>query len=286
MSQINKVYSEFPSNYELIDAGAGKKLERFGEIIVIRPEVQAYFKPEKNYLDWKKLSDAEFIEQDKTKGKWVFYKENVPKNWQIEIDNLFVNLEFTQFKHLGIFPEQHSNWKIIQKEIKQETNFLNLFAYTGLASLFACENGANVKHVDSVKHLISWAKSNMESSNLSNINWVLEDALKFAAKEQKRGKKYQGIIMDPPAFGLGTKGEKWILDQKIEELLKVGNDLLEEDGFLILNTYSPKINAVYLLNLAKSCFQNKSVIVKELWMKTTSKKDLYFGNVLYVNLKM
>jgi 23S rRNA (cytosine1962-C5)-methyltransferase len=282
MSQFSRIYAEHWPDYELIDAGGGKKLERFGSVVVIRPEVQAYFKAENTYQEWKKIAHAEFIETAKNKGNWNYFKENIPKFWKIRFEKTCINLQFTQFKHLGVFPEQIYNWKIIQSKLKKDDTFLNLFAYTGLASLIARHKEAQVTHVDSVKHLITWSKSNMEESNLTDIKWVLEDALKFAQKEVRREKKYNGIIMDPPAFGLGSKGEKWILEQKIEELLKVTKKLLAENGFLIVNTYSPKISAEYLSNLAKSIFLSKSVKVNELWMKSTSFKDLYYGNVLYV----
>lgn len=282
-TNFQKVFAPFPTNYELIDAGGGKKLERFGDIILIRPEVQAYFKSENTFLEWNKIADAEYIEKENKKGTWHFFKENVPEKWQVNFDELIINLEFTQFKHIGIFPEQALNWKLISEKLKLGDTFLNLFAYSGVASLYARKNGALVTHVDSVKQLISLSKLNMETSNLSDIKWVHEDALKFAQKEVRREKKYEGIIMDPPAFGLGTKGEKWILDQKLPELLACANELLGKDGFLIVNTYSPKITAENLKQLANKVFKNKQILIQELWMKSKTNKDLYFGNILYVN---
>jgi 23S rRNA (cytosine1962-C5)-methyltransferase len=142
--------------------------------------------------------------------------------------------------------------------------------------------GAETFHVDSVKQLISWARENMESSRLLNIKWVLEDALKFAAREQKRGNKYKGIIMDPPAWGLGVKGEKWKLEDKIDELMASTAELLEPEGFLIMNTYSPTLDVPMIQSLAEMYFIGRSFEVNELWMKTTTGKDLYFGNVLRV----
>lgn len=142
--------------------------------------------------------------------------------------------------------------------------------------------GAETYHVDSVKQLITWARSNMEESRLLNIKWVLEDALKFANREVKRGNKYKGIIMDPPAWGIGAKGEKWKLEEKIDELLASAESLLDEDGFLIVNTYSPTFDLSMLQGLAELYFGNRPFEAKELWMKTTTGKDLYFGNVLRV----
>jgi 23S rRNA (cytosine1962-C5)-methyltransferase len=142
--------------------------------------------------------------------------------------------------------------------------------------------GAETMHVDSVKQLISWANKNMESSKLLNIKWVLEDALKFATREKKRGNVYQGIIMDPPAWGIGAKGEKWKLEEKIDELLSTASELMADNGFLILNTYSPTLDISMIRSLAEMYFPHKQRYVKELWMKTQTGKELYFGNLLRI----
>jgi 23S rRNA (cytosine1962-C5)-methyltransferase len=157
---------------------------------------------------------------------------------------------------------------------------LNLFAYTGAASCVARQTGAETLHVDSVKQLISWANGNMQLSGLSDIKWVREDALKFVERELKRGKTYDGIIMDPPAWGLGAKGEKWKLEHKLEALLAGAQDLLAPNGFLILNTYSPSISLADMRGLANRYFKAKDVVVAELWMQTSTGKDLYYGNLL------
>lgn len=278
---FNRIYTEFWSDYELIDAGGGKKLERFGEIITIRPELQAYFKSEKSFDEWDKMAHASFVENKGRNGKWKFHKAVSP-TWNIEVLDLKIKLEFTQFKHVGIFPEQFDNWNLLRNSLRSGEKFLNLFAYTGVASLVAKASGAEVTHVDAVKQLVSWSKENMELSELEDIRWIVDDALKFAQKEVKRGNTYKGIIMDPPAFGLGAKGEKWILEQRLPELLDAANLLLEKDGFLIVNTYSPKITAEHLYQLSKKAFPKRKVEVQELWMKSTTDKDLYFGNVLRV----
>ena len=160
---------------------------------------------------------------------------------------------------------------------------MNLFAYTGAASCVARYTGAETIHVDSVKQLISWARTNMEESRLMNVKWVLEDALKFANREQKRGNKYKGIIMDPPAWGIGAKGEKWKLEEKIDELMATAASLMTEDGFLIMNTYSPTLDIQMITTLAEMYFPTKNVSVKELWMKSSSGKELFFGNLLRVS---
>jgi 23S rRNA (cytosine1962-C5)-methyltransferase len=265
----------------LLDAGGGKKLERFGDVITIRPELQAYFKSEWPFEEWYNLAHWEFVEQSNTKGSWKKLKDASDK-WQIHFQDLSFCLELTKFKHIGIFPEQVSNWEYILGNLKPNQKFLNLFAYTGAASLVAKSTEASVFHVDSVKQLITWANENQEASNLSGIKWVLEDALKFAQREVKRANFYDGIIMDPPAFGLGAKGEKWILEEKLPHLLEAASQLLNNNGFLIVNTYSPKLSAKDLRNTAGRYFDLNKLSVNELWMKTKTGKDLFYGNVLKV----
>ncbi|MES2588736.1 MAG: class I SAM-dependent methyltransferase [Bacteroidota bacterium] len=282
MSYIARKYAEAWKEYELIDAGGSKKLERFGEIITIRPELQAYFKSELPFTEWNTMAHAEFVESGTKKGKWKKLKADLPNSWNIPVEGLDIKLEFTQYKHIGIFPEQIANWKFIQENIQLDQNFLNLFAYTGVASLIARKVGAKVTHVDSVKQLLTWSKENMELSQLADVKWVLEDALKFAQREVKRGNKYEGIIMDPPAYGIGSKGEKWILEQQLPILFETANKLMAKNGFLIVNTYSPKISAQNLLQFAQKAFKGKTVKVEELWMNTTSEKEVFYGNTLLV----
>lgn len=278
----DRIYSTPWPDYELIDAGGGKKLERWGTIITIRPEVQAYFKTEKTFKEWEQVAHWEFVARGSKSGSWKALKKNVPKEWIITFEKLKFNIELTKFKHVGLFPEQRTNWDFLQKRITADDKFLNLFAYTGAASCAARYTGAETYHVDSVKQLITWAKKNMDASRMLNIKWVLEDALKFAAREQKRGNKYKGIIMDPPAWGIGAKGEQWKLEEKIDELLGTAANLLEENGFLIMNTYSPTLDLPMIKSLAGLYFPTRNFEVKELWMKTTSGKDLYYGNLLRV----
>jgi 23S rRNA (cytosine1962-C5)-methyltransferase len=277
-----RLYTSGWKDYELIDAGGGKKLERWGSLLTIRPEVQAYFKSEKTFKEWEQIAHWEFVQKGGQSGVWKPLKKNVPKKWAISYQQLTFQLELTKFKHVGLFPEQRINWDFIKSHLRSDDKFLNLFAYTGAASCIARYQGAETLHVDSVKQLLSWARENMESSRLLNIKWVLEDALKFAAREQKRGNKYKGIIMDPPAWGLGVKGEKWKLEDKIDELMASTAELLEPEGFLIMNTYSPTLDVPMIQSLAEMYFVGRSFEVNELWMKTTTGKDLYFGNVLRV----
>lgn len=277
--ETNKVYSRFPENYVLLDAGGGQKLERWGEIITIRPERQAYFKSEIPFTDWEKMAHWKFIEKSGQKGVWKNLNPG-PKKWIFPHKNLSFNLELTQFKHLGLFPEQNTNWQFIQYNLHPKQRFLNLFAYTGASSLVAKSRGAEVLHVDSVKQMVAWAKTNMETSMLIDVKWVLEDALKFAQREAKRGNKYHMIQMDPPAWGLGAKGEKWKLEDKIEELITTCHSILEPQGWLIINTYSPSLKLGQTRSLVRRIFKNEPETAAELWMKTESGKDLYFGDLI------
>ena len=277
-----KLYSTGWNDYELIDAGGGKKLERWGTILTIRPEVQAYFRSEKTHVEWKQLAHWEFIPKGSQSGTWKALKKDAPREWTIKYNRLKFYLKLTKFKHVGLFPEQRVNWDFIDERLESETKFLNLFAYTGAASLIARYKGAETTHVDSVKQLISWAKENMEASNLLNIRWVHEDALKFSEREMKRDRAYDGIIMDPPAWGTGVKNEKWKLEDKLDELMGNAAQLIGRKGFLVLNTYSPQVEISLLQELADLYFPERSPIVQELWMKTTTGKELYYGNVLRI----
>jgi 23S rRNA (cytosine1962-C5)-methyltransferase len=267
-------------DYELLDAGDGKKLERWGDVITIRPDLQAYFKPGWPYTQWQEMAHWEFEEQSSTQGSWKNIKAHSPEQWVIAYGKLNFDLKLTQFKHVGLFPEQQANWRFIKEQVCPGQQILNLFAYTGAASLVARACGAEVVHVDSVRQMITWAKNNMERSSLSDIKWVLEDALKFAQREFKRGNKYDGIIMDPPAWGLGAKGEKWILENHLSRLIETAYELMNPKAFLILNTYSPKVALADMAKSAEQTFSAKQMQVKQLWMSTKTGKELFCGNLL------
>ncbi|MFK8037701.1 MAG: class I SAM-dependent methyltransferase [Crocinitomicaceae bacterium] len=276
---MKKIYSSHWSNYELLDAGHDKKLERWGDVVTIRPDRNAYFKPIWDQKKWQNLAHFEFIESTTTKGSWVDLGNELPPNWEISYKKLSFNLKLTTFKHIGLFPEQQANWEYIQKMLKPNERFLNLFGYTGGASIAAKEVGADVFHIDSVKQINTWAKENMESSGLIDIHWVVEDALKFAVREAKRGNKYQGIIMDPPAFGLGAKKERWKIEQRFPELVSVASKLLEKDGFLIINTYSPRLKEDQIKSILFEHFPNKTIEVSKLCLKTTTGKTIEYGEL-------
>ncbi len=280
---ISNIYTEHWVDYELIDAGGGRKLERWGNMITIRPELQAYFHSGLPFSEWMKIAHWEFIEKKGKKGVWKELKKGSSRSTTVHYERLQFHIELTNFKHLGLFPEQRINWDYISNRLSSEDRFLNLFAYTGAASCVARNRGADTFHVDSVKPMISWAKKNMEKSRLMNIRWVHEDALKFVVREEKRGNKYDAIIMDPPVWGLGAKGERWKLEDQIDSLLSTASGVLSERGFLILNTYSPTIDGETLQELVSMYFPNRPSQVSHLNMKTKTSKKLYFGELVRID---
>ena len=282
MPFAKKLFTTGWDDYELIDVGGLKKLERWGDIITIRPESQAYFKSKKSHKEWTKIANWEFKSVHKKKGEWICLKENSPKEWTINYNSLVFNLRLTKFKHLGLFPEQKCNWDYILNNTKSKHSFLNLFAYTGAASCAARSKKAKVYHVDSIKQIVSWAGKNMIATSLSNIYWINEDALKFAKREEKRKNIHDCIILDPPAWGYGVKKERWKLETLLEDLLLCCEKILKKNGYLILNTYSPSLDKKQLYQTIKHVFPNSKTSFFELWMKSSSNKELYFGNLVRI----
>jgi 23S rRNA (cytosine1962-C5)-methyltransferase len=274
-------------DYELIDCGDFEKLERFGNVILIRPEPQAVWSKTLPATEWQRLHHIKFKGRSATAGEWLKKSNNIPDRWHIEYSNEHVSIKMrmalTSFKHLGVFPEQAVNWDYIAENIKRFKNpkpkVLNLFAYTGGASLIAQAAGADTTHVDSIKQVVSWANENQEISNLKDIRWVVEDALKFVKREIKRGKKYNGIILDPPAYGHGPNGEKWKLEDHINEMMKDVVELLDpEEHFLILNTYSLGFSSVIVENLIRSAHPNVTNLeIGELYLQATAGPKLPLG---------
>lgn len=282
-------------DYEFIDCGNFEKLERFGKYITIRPEPQAIWDPTLSAKEWEKLAHVKFKSKSSSSGEWIKLKNPVADRWHIkyktkDIDIQF-RLAFTSFKHVGVFPEQAANWDYAAKAIKAmkitAPKVLNLFAYTGGASLAARSAGAEVTHVDSIKQVVTWANENQELSNLKDIKWVVEDALKFVKREVKRGKKYNGIILDPPAFGHGPNGEKWKLEDSINEIMKDVAQLADPDNFfLILNTYSLGFSSLIVENLIKSSFKRTdNLTIGELYLQASKGAKLplgVFGKIQYI----
>lgn len=256
-------------DYQLIDCGNFEKLERFGKIVMARPEPKAIWDKLLSEDEWNRLMHTRFAPGagfgkagKEDSGTWKRVKR-MDDQWFInyggygaEGPSFRLRLGLTSFKHVGVFPEQAPNWEYIYSHTKAlvekakaegrpTPKVLNLFAYTGAASLAAKAAGADVTHLDSVRQVVTWAKGNMENSGLDNIRWVVEDALKFARREAKRGNVYQGIILDPPAYGHGPDGEKWKLDECLNDMLKcVSAILAPTDSFMVLNLYSNGFSAV------------------------------------------
>ena len=255
-------------DYELIDSGDFMKLERFGPYTLARPEPQAIWDCSLAEAEWERLAHATFRrdKQSPERGEWQKLKP-MQDPWTVDFRQRGLSLTFklalTSFKHVGIFPEQAVNWTYIHDVIRalpvDRPRVLNLFAYTGGATLAARQAGADVTHVDAVKQVIAWSKENMGLSNLDNVRWLVEDAMKFVKREERRGNTYHGIILDPPAYGRGPDGEKWVLEEHLNELLKACADLLDRDNhFFIINLYSLGFSSLILDNLMRQVFGSPS----------------------------
>ncbi len=256
--------SENWGDYELIDSGGFEKLERFGKYIMIRPEPKALWDRSMSVEEWKRLAHTSFTPGagfskagKEDSGVWTMLKRTMPEQWMINYNDLTLRLGLTSFKHVGVFPEQAPNWDFITRQVARlkENNarrgvneppkVLNLFAYTGAASLAAKAAGADVTHLDSVKQVVTWARNNMELSSLDGIRWIIDDALKFVTRQVRKGTVYDGIILDPPAYGRGPDGERWKLDECLNEILHGCARLLAPmNAFLVLNLYSNGYSAM------------------------------------------
>jgi 23S rRNA (cytosine1962-C5)-methyltransferase len=274
-----------------LDCGDFEKLERFGNYITIRPEPQAVWPKVYSEAEWQKQAHVKFVAKSSSSGEWKSLKK-MPDQWTIayklmnqnskEGKEIIFRLGLTSFKHVGVFPEQAVNWDAIYSFLSElnKPKFLNLFAYTGGASLAAKAAGADVTHVDSIKQVVTWANENMTKSKLDNIRWLVDDALKFVKKEMRRGNTYQGIILDPPAYGHGPNGEKWKLEENISEMMESVLQIVDkEKHLLILNAYSLGFSAMVPENLL-SPFAKKnrsSLTVGELYLPSKSGIKLPLG---------
>ncbi|MDR2424404.1 MAG: class I SAM-dependent methyltransferase [Prevotellaceae bacterium] len=257
------------ADYELIDCGGFEKLERFDKYVLRRPEPKAVWAKSMNERQWNQLADTTFTtgagfnkSGKEDAGAWT--GKALPEQWAVQYRyknlKMRMNIALTSFKHVGIFPEQSPNWNYIYDSVLalplQNPRILNLFAYTGAASLAAKAAGADVTHLDSVRQVVSWARRNMETSGMDNVRWVIDDALKFVRREARRGSRYAGIILDPPAYGHGTGGEKWKLDDNILEMMNLCKDILApQNSFLVLNLYSNGFSAIVADTLVASIFE-------------------------------
>lgn len=241
------------NDYELLDSGNGLRLEKFGQYILERPDPQAIWKPSLNDVEWSK-ADAIFEKAGDDKGKWVF-NNKLPEKWLIHYKDLSFWIKLTPFKHTGVFPEQSVQWDWINDKIAnagRELNVLNLFAYTGIASLVAVVAGAKVTHLDASRQAIAWALENQNASGLATkpIRWILDDATKFTEREIKRGVKYDAIIMDPPIYGHGPGGQTWNFNKDFPKLLQNCRMLLTDNPlFVLVNAYAISSSAIMLGNV-------------------------------------
>jgi len=283
-------------DYELIDSGEGEKLERFGKYTLIRPEPQAIWSKVLSEQEWKKMAHAKFVREkadkfrfsDDVKGGWSRNPE-MPESWNVSYQynnlSLTLRLALTSFGHVGVFPEQGNNWNFIYDTISDwkanKPRVLNLFAYTGAASVVARSAGAEVIHCDASRPGINWANQNMQLNNLTDIRWVYEDAFKFVRREVRRGNKYNGIIMDPPPYGRGPEGEKWTLQEQLNELILMSSQLLEKKHcFFILSTYAVGLSPLVGLNVVKTHFADAEPECGEFFLKSKHERDLPMGTFL------
>lgn len=239
--------------YQLIDSGNGRKLERFGNTVIVRSEPKAWWRPDTGPEQWDR-ADAVFHDS----GHWDIRK-GTPRAWPMTLHGLTLQARLTEnSKHLGIFPEQHPHWEWMAQRIREDraggndVRLLNLFGYTGVASLVAAKAGASVTHVDASKPSVAWGRDNQAASGLADapIRWLLDDAVKYATREIKRGSRYEGIILDPPSFGRGPKGEVWKVEEQLVELLQLCRQILSQrPRFLILTLYNLEASSLMLGNL-------------------------------------
>lgn len=268
-------YTQDWKDYELIDASDGERLERWGNVVLIRPDPQVIWKTPKEDPLWKK-ADARYVRSKEGGGHWE-YNKKIPEFWDISYKDLTFKISPTGFKHTGLFPEQAVNWDMMREMIKsadKPVKVLNLFAYTGGATLAAAAAGANVCHVDAAKGMVKWARDNAELSSLSEkpVRWLVDDCAKFVEREIRRGSFYDAVILDPPSYGRGPGGEIWKLEDQIYDLISlISNVLTPEPLFVLLNSYTTGLSAStmsYVLGMGMKKFDGK-VSADEIGLKVT-----------------
>jgi 23S rRNA (cytosine1962-C5)-methyltransferase len=291
MRTLELLTPEHFRDYQLLDCGGGEKLERFGTYVLIRPEPQAVWRPALTPEQWQTQAHVRFEQRGSHSGSWAMLKQ-MPERWTIRYQNHDLNfqlrLALTAFKHVGVFPEQASNWDFIFAQTRRlqskgiaAPKVLNLFAYTGGASMAAKAAGASVTHVDSVKQVVNWAADNLALNHWDGVRWLVEDALKFIKREARRGSQYQGVLLDPPAFGHGPNGERWKLEEMIDELVQESLQLIPpEDSFLLLNCYSLGFSALVVHSLLQTHMGAKGTLTAgELYLPDTAGRRLPTGVV-------
>ena len=264
-------------DYELLDVNKSKRLERLGDVILIRPDPQAIWKLPQDEKMWKK-AHAIYHRSSAGGGYWEVLK-SVPDVWSIKYGDLKFNLKPMGFKHTGLFPEQAVNWSLMQEIIQKQhrpVKVLNLFAYTGGATIACLNAGAAVTHVDASKGMVAWAKENAVISGVADkqVRWLVDDCKKFVEREIRRGNKYDGIVMDPPSYGRGPNGEVWKLENNLEELLMLTSQILSENAiFFLLNTYTAGISSTVLNYMVEEYIAKGrgKVTTDEIGLKVTSR---------------
>ncbi len=254
------------TDYELIDCGRGEKLERWGDKLLVRPDPQAIWNTPRNHRGWRK-PDARYSRSSTGGGQWA--DKSVPQRWQVNYRDLTFNVGLMNFKHTGVFPEQAANWDFAGEQIKnagRPVSVLNLFAYTGGATIACAAAGASVCHVDAAKGMVQWARDNARSSGLEDkpIRWIVDDCGKFVEREIRRGRKYDAVIMDPPSYGRGPSGEVWKLEENLYPFVElVAGVLSDEPLFVILNSYttglSPSVLTYILQTVVGGRFGGRTV---------------------------
>lgn len=248
-------------DYEILDMADGEKLERWKDILLVRPDPQIIWKQKSFPVKWKD-ANARYVRSSTGGGNWE-YKKKVPEVWQVNYKNLTFNLKPMGFKHTGLFPEQAVNWDWMINKIKmakRPIKVLNLFAYTGGATVACLAAGASVCHVDSSKGMVSWAKENVNASGLQErpVRYMVDDVVKFVNREIRRGNTYDAIIMDPPSYGRGTNGEVWKFEENIEGLVELCSKILSDKPlFFLINSYTTGISSTVLANILEMHVQNK-----------------------------
>ena len=248
-------------DYELLEMKNGMKKERWGKYILVRPDPQIIWDNDNSFGNY----DAIYHRSNKGGGHWE-YKTKLPENWQVKYRDLTFNIKPMSFKHTGLFPEQSVNWDYMIDKIKnsnREIKVLNLFAYTGGATVACLYAGASVCHVDSSKGMVSWAKENVISSGLESkpVRYIVDDVIKFVEREIRRGNKYDAIIMDPPSYGRGANGEVWDIETDLFKLVKLCTQVLSDNPlFFLINSYTTGLSAKVLENILKICIKNKGTI--------------------------
>ena len=271
-------------DYELIDSGDGRKLERFGKYVLARPCSQAMWRPAKSAAEWER-ADASFDRED---GNRWHGRSNLPKDWQIETAGIRFKLGGTDFGHLGIFPEQRAQWKWIRDRVRAAhpsgLKVLNLFAYSGGSTMAAALGGAEVCHLDASKGMVEWARENAKLNGLADhpIRWIVDDAHKFMKREIRRGHRYDAVILDPPTFGRGAGGEMYKIERDLKDTLSLVKDLLsEKPSFVLFSSHTPGLSQIVAENILSQLFPAAKLESGEMLLEPSTRDSLPCPSGIY-----